>query len=97
MNNAINEFAKAVLSLLTSAVSANIPLVGGLAVTLLEKFIEQAQGWVDGDNSLTEEEKAKLKAVLENVMLKTTDDYLQEQGITREQVDQFIANLKSGS
>ncbi len=95
MNTAIKDFAKSIISILTGALSGNIPLIGAAAISLLGQFIEQAQNLVDGHGELTEEEKTKLKAVLAGIQLKTVDEYLQAQGTTRAAVEEFIAQMKS--
>lgn len=95
MNQAIKQFIDSIVSIATGALSGNIPLIGAAAVVLLEQMIGHAQSLVDGDQDLTEEEKAKLKAVLANISLKSTDDYLQEAGTSRGDIEAFIEQIKN--
>lgn len=96
MNSAINEFAKAIIALLANTIKMNIPGVGALAITLFEEFLKVVGDEIDKLDDLSDEEKAKLKAVLENVALKTTDQYLEEAGTNRADIDNFINSIKNG-
>ena len=95
MNDAIKQFIDSIVSIATGALSGNIPLIGAAALVLLEQMIGQAQNLVDGDQELSEEDKVKLKEVLGNIVLKSTDDYLQEAGTSRGDIEAFIEQIKS--
>lgn len=95
MNGAIKQFIDSIISIATGALSGNIPLVGAAAMVLLEQMIGEAQNLVDGNSELTEEQKVILRDALGSVMLKSVDQYLQEAGTSRGDIEAFIEQIKN--